>query len=196
MTTAIVLLTKNQARKITARIQTATENLAALLLEAHDGEAWRAEGFDSWTSYVEARFTFGRSRSYQLLAVARVEQATGEQIPSRLAEQVVQHVGQIEAPSAVYIAALEEQRAVKVAFERGVAIPKEHGRSHGYQTPTEQWRKWGEALSDAADAKGDDPFSDPSARRVIEGIRDAAERLLRAENESREPTRIDEWAGA
>jgi hypothetical protein len=46
-----------------------------LILEAHDRRAWQALGYPTWQQYVKKEFNLSRSRSYQLLDRARVQQA-------------------------------------------------------------------------------------------------------------------------
>ena len=46
-----------------------------LLLEAHNRQAWKVLGYDSWGEYVHTEFDMSRSRSYQLLDQANVTQA-------------------------------------------------------------------------------------------------------------------------
>lgn len=65
-------ITKAQARKLTDRIKTAADQLWSLLLEAHDGGAWKALGYKNWAAYVAAEFDMSRSRSYQLIDKGRV----------------------------------------------------------------------------------------------------------------------------
>ncbi len=71
-------MTKAEARAITAKINEKGVELAHLLLEAHDREAWKALGFDSWRSYATESFTLSQSRAYQLLTHARVVEAISE----------------------------------------------------------------------------------------------------------------------
>lgn len=70
--TSIVLLAETEARALTERIRQSTHELSGLLLQAHEGEAWRALGYESWTAYIDGEFDFNRSRSYQLLDHGRV----------------------------------------------------------------------------------------------------------------------------
>ncbi|MFO1461445.1 MAG: hypothetical protein U1G08_18840 [Verrucomicrobiota bacterium] len=67
--------TKDLAREFTDRIKAAGADLASLLKRAHDGEAWKALGYDSWKSYCHVEFSFTKQRSYQLLALATARQS-------------------------------------------------------------------------------------------------------------------------
>lgn len=84
MTAPVPALTKAGARKLTARIADAVGELWSLLAEAHDREAWRVLGYDSWAAYVDAEFDISRGQSYRLLDQARVtlalEAAVGEPV--------------------------------------------------------------------------------------------------------------------
>lgn len=65
-------LTKAAARKLTDRIAMATGLLWQMVAEAHEREAWRALGYDSWQAYVDAEFQISRSQAFRLLTQARV----------------------------------------------------------------------------------------------------------------------------
>jgi hypothetical protein len=65
-------LTKTQARRLTEKIAGAAEALWSLLLEAKDGRAWEALGYDTWDAYVAAEFGMSRGQSYRLLDQGRV----------------------------------------------------------------------------------------------------------------------------
>ncbi|MGH3499335.1 MAG: DUF5131 family protein [Nocardioidaceae bacterium] len=68
----IARCTGEAARELTDRIKSAAEDLYALLLEAHEGQAWSALGYDSWRDYAMTEFGMGQSRAYQLLDQARI----------------------------------------------------------------------------------------------------------------------------
>lgn len=68
-------LSKTEATKLTKKIKEATDHLWYLLIDAHEGKAWRALGYASWEAYVKAEFGMGRSRSYQLLDQGKVVEA-------------------------------------------------------------------------------------------------------------------------
>lgn len=65
----------NEARVITQRIKDHAEALWALLLEAHDREAWRALGYETWNAYVTGEFAMSKQRSFQVIDQGRVIQA-------------------------------------------------------------------------------------------------------------------------
>lgn len=68
-------LTADEARALTTEIQQSAERTHALLLRAHEGEAWAALGYDSWRDYATTEFSMSQSRAYQLLDQARVVRA-------------------------------------------------------------------------------------------------------------------------
>jgi hypothetical protein len=68
-------LTADEARALTSEIQQSAERTHALLLRAHEGEAWVALGYASWRDYATAEFNMSQSRAYQLLDQARVVRA-------------------------------------------------------------------------------------------------------------------------
>lgn len=97
----VVLLDEREARDLTDRIKAATESLWALLLEAHERQAWRALGYETWESYVRAEFDMSRQRAYQLLdqgAVTRAISAavsTTVDITEREARDLKPHLAEV-----------------------------------------------------------------------------------------------------
>jgi hypothetical protein len=65
-------LDRADATALTQRIRTTADGLCDLLLEAHDGKAWKALGYKTWNDYVKAEFDMSRRNSYRLLKQARV----------------------------------------------------------------------------------------------------------------------------
>jgi hypothetical protein len=64
-----------QAARLTERIKSSIDNLWELIVEAHDGKAWQALGYESWKGYVTKEFKMSERRSYQLLDQGRVVKA-------------------------------------------------------------------------------------------------------------------------
>lgn len=99
--TAIVLLAEKDARALTERIRASTNELGQLLLEAKEGEAYKALGYSTWGAYIEAEFDFKRSRSYQLLTQAKVNrtlETSGS--PVRVTESEARSVStNVDAPT-------------------------------------------------------------------------------------------------
>jgi hypothetical protein len=71
-------LTQMEARAITARIRTGAQQMCLLLLEAYERRAAIALGYATWQRYVKEEFGLSRSRSYELLDLARVMRALGD----------------------------------------------------------------------------------------------------------------------
>lgn len=76
--TSVILLREPEARDITDRIRFGMENLAQLIAEAHDKEAWKALGYKSWGEYVEREFPFNRATAYNLIDQGRAMKALSE----------------------------------------------------------------------------------------------------------------------
>jgi hypothetical protein len=76
--------TPDEARQLTERIRSAAAALWQLLAEAHQRGAWRALGYDTFKSYVEAEFQMSEQRAYQLLDQARVIAAITESADSTI----------------------------------------------------------------------------------------------------------------
>jgi hypothetical protein len=68
-------MTESEARDVTTRIKNRVDNLALLLLRAHEGRAWMPLGYRSWERYVRAEFALSRSRSYELVDQGFVRRA-------------------------------------------------------------------------------------------------------------------------
>ncbi len=68
-------LSAEEARDLTARINSTAGDLCLLLLEAHEREAWRALGYDSWRAYATAELAISQSKAYRVLDVGRVTAA-------------------------------------------------------------------------------------------------------------------------
>jgi hypothetical protein len=69
---AVPIMSKAKARRLIDRIKTDAEHLWTLILEAHDGRAWKALGYSSWAECAKTEFGESRSNSYRLLAQARL----------------------------------------------------------------------------------------------------------------------------
>ncbi len=62
-----VLLTKDEAEQLTAKIKSYAGVICQLVKEAHDKQAWRAMGYGTWAAYCKAEFDYSRSYSYRLI---------------------------------------------------------------------------------------------------------------------------------
>lgn len=183
-----VVLTEKKARALTERIRKAGEDFGALLLEAHDGEAWRAMGYASWTAYVDGEFEFTRRTSYRLLTQQRVNKQLAEagsdvRVTQREAE-VVPRAAQIEqVEQAVY-------------ERRSGPVPKPTGkRRRGFTAPDERVREDVQRYQGWYEMMDPDYPVDPSFVRVLSQLRDVIDSMLGvAEEAARKPIRIDEWS--
>lgn len=70
-------LTQSEARALTARIRTGAQQMCLLLLEAYERRAAIALGYTTWQRYVKEEFGLSRSRSYELLDLARAMRVLG-----------------------------------------------------------------------------------------------------------------------
>jgi len=71
-------LNKREAQELTTRIKATANGLWMLVSEAHDRQAWRALGFESWKAYAVTELEMSESRSFQLIDTGRVMKAIGE----------------------------------------------------------------------------------------------------------------------
>ncbi len=92
----VSMLDEQGARDLTDRIKVHAETLWALLLEAHDRQAWRALGYSSWREYGMAEFGMSQSRAYQILDQGRVireiEAATGLSTKVEIEERAAREI--------------------------------------------------------------------------------------------------------
>lgn len=58
----VSLMTRAEAEEITAEIASKMVVLAEDIIEAHDRQAWRALGYESWDAYTDAEFNSSRLR--------------------------------------------------------------------------------------------------------------------------------------
>ena len=72
-------LSKDDARQLTDQIRADAQSLWMQLLRAYEGNAHGALGYSSWADYCATEFDFSKSRSYQLLAAARVVETIDSQ---------------------------------------------------------------------------------------------------------------------
>jgi len=79
-----VLMSKEEAEELTRGIQSTSSALYVLLKRAHDGKAWAAMGYKSWSEYIEGEFDFSRTRSYQLInqanVIEKIHESSGVQL--------------------------------------------------------------------------------------------------------------------
>ena len=196
--TDVVLFGVDEARALTDRIRESGATLSALVVKAHDGEAWRALGYASWAAYVEGEFDFSRRHSYMLLDVGR-------------ATEVVKHASHIDRPPTTREAraVVRQPDVVRDAIASGVlaseayqaavrANPKPGGgKRRGYQAPEDKARGLAETLEEWCDDVDGDVVLPAGFVRSLERIRDAAVSLLYLHEQAvKQPTRIDEWQSA
>lgn len=66
-------MTEQEARKLTEQIKDNLSQSAKLVQKAHAGKVWKALGYSSFEGWLKGELGFSRSRGYQLLMVASVE---------------------------------------------------------------------------------------------------------------------------
>ena len=81
MTISTMPMNAEQAARLTERIKSSIDNLWELIVEAHDGQAWKALGYESWRGYITTEFKMSYSRSYQLLNQGKVIKALANATP-------------------------------------------------------------------------------------------------------------------
>lgn len=95
---ATMRLSRAQARRLTERIRHAGLALQKLLLEAHDGQAWKPLGHPSWKAYLSEEFGITERSGFRMLDQAKVAKelsaAAGEpvEVSQRQAAAVKPHL--------------------------------------------------------------------------------------------------------
>jgi len=67
-------LSSKEARLLVSQINKESAEVRTLVLHLHDGQGWKALGYQSWKACVEGEFVFGRQYAYRLLEAAQVDQ--------------------------------------------------------------------------------------------------------------------------
>lgn len=66
------VMSEAAARRLTEKIRRAVESIDTMLLEAYEGRAHDALGYDTWDRYVKTEFGLSRSEGYRKLDQAKV----------------------------------------------------------------------------------------------------------------------------
>lgn len=166
----VTVYDKAWAKRITVRIRKAGEDFGSLLLEAHDGKAWKLEGYLSWTAYVAAEFAFTRQHSYRLL--------TQQRMNKRLAEAGSQV--RVTGREAREVSPAGDRSAIEqaVADRRGGPLPKPTGKRRGFQPPDEQVRRHVEQYQGWLEQMEPGYPVVPSFVRVLERLRDTLDQMI------------------
>lgn len=148
-------LSKDEAVALTADIRETGEELFRKLHRAHEGNAWKALGYESWAAYIAAEFDFTRRNADKLVVQGRVvlelEAAAGLEarfsLPGRQAEKLApdlrKHVKAIKAAvSDLPPDATPEERAevLRETLDRRAEDPRVQPRrapGPGYQSSDE-----------------------------------------------------------
>ena len=165
--TAIVLLNESEALTLTERIKRGLDDLWRDLYEAHERQAWKAMGYESWKAYCEGALKFSADYGHKQIAHARfmlaIEEALGnttvlsppervtreiprEDIPD-VVESVRERVEAGEEPEAAVNNAIREHQrlptpgqAREIARDTGVAVAGSDGYYHDGRTAEEEER--------------------------------------------------------
>lgn len=109
-----------KARELTDQIKAGLGHVSLLLMEAHDGKAWSALGYGTWSDYVRLEFGLSRSRSYELLDHGRVLRSLASaagmsgipDISPFAAQQIKPHLSQLTKEIGTRSAGLSERQAM------------------------------------------------------------------------------------
>jgi hypothetical protein len=117
---APVTLSNKEARSLVSRINNQSADVRALILALHDGQGWKALGYESWKACVEGEFVFSRQYAYALLEAAVVERRLSTMVDSgHLPERHVRElrVAPAERQAEVYREAKESAPASGLTAE-------------------------------------------------------------------------------
>lgn len=125
---AVAPMKKGQAQKITKQIRDAVESVPELLLEAFEGQAHKALGYETWEQYVTAEFrSMTRENSYREIRKARASreltEVAGSPVTVTQRSAIVFEKRRDEVLEAVRVAASQADEdgraaAVQSAFEQ------------------------------------------------------------------------------
>lgn len=176
---AVTVYDAGWADAITARIRNAGEQFGALLLEAHDGRAWKLKGYKSWEAYAAAEFGFARAKSYRLLTTERVNQKRIASGAPPLSQTAALKVSQSETSATDFT--IDSGRVPP----RYGPVPKPGGgKRRGMRDPGDRPRLIAEEMERyVEDSEGDaiDYIPDEMRRRMrrpFERVREAADTML------------------
>jgi hypothetical protein len=131
---AVEPMTQAQAAAAVVTIRSGLETLGAAILDLYEREGWRALGYVSWRSCVEAEFGWGKSYAYDRLRAARIVaelSAIAETTPRNEAQ--ARELARIDDPQErveVWRAAVDRHgSAVTAADVRGIAEARSTGDS-------------------------------------------------------------------
>ncbi len=106
------------AFELTTRIRTSTLELAQLIRQARDGRAWLALGYSTFDEWTHDSFGWHRSRAYQLLNIAMLDEEVREavQLPeswslSDKQTRAILHIGATQFMEALTAAATNDTGA-------------------------------------------------------------------------------------
>lgn len=74
-------LTEAEARDLTEKLQSKTQQLAKLLKRAHDGRVWEALNYTSFTDWANNELPFTHGRAFQLLNIGVLTEMLNETVP-------------------------------------------------------------------------------------------------------------------
>lgn len=144
-------LTKAKAAELTQAIRRQSVGLWLLVKVAHDREAWRVLGYDSFKAYVDAELHITEQRAYQLVDLGKVVDALQRGLtragydvqtlelappPARVVAVAKHHLDEVEAAALLAAEELGDGEVPGVAVLEAV---REVARSH--QRPGEVARQ-------------------------------------------------------
>lgn len=83
-------MSETEAREITEAIRSAATATYILLAQAHEGKAYKALGYNTWSEYVRDEFEISPQRSYQLLDLSKAIKLIEEAAPDGTAVKLTE----------------------------------------------------------------------------------------------------------
>ena len=163
------------ARALTDRIKRAADDLWSLLLEAHEGKAWAALGYDTWNQYVQTEFQMSKQHSFRLLDQGRVIRAL-----ESAAESPIGDLSEYEArdlkPVLDEVTEAVRSRTNGVSKERAVEIVREEVEKARRVSSAKRGAK---ELMQELNAPDFDPEANRDRILIVANFKDALDRILR-----------------
>jgi len=76
-----IAISKAEARRLVDEIREHAEGLRGLLVRLHDGEGWRALGYDTWAGCCQEELGYTKRYANYLIQAERVQERVGTIVP-------------------------------------------------------------------------------------------------------------------
>lgn len=135
------ILSKDQAREVTAKIKGYAGQLYRHVLRAHERRIWLSFGYSSWAEYCDRELGVSRSRGYQIVDWGLVDRAltAGEEPDAPAPVEVIDQLNEAQArPLAPF---KHDRRAIRLIWARAqeLAGPNASVTQGDVQAAVDEW---------------------------------------------------------